>query len=493
MILSVDGTGHGIWSPGSGWSSPAEAFLTGWSCPTASFCVAVDGKGDVTALHFGESPSSGTVTQTKADALGLTGVSCASESFCLAVDSGGNVTSSGNPSAAAPDWTPPLAVDPQAGNVLPGGGPVLTEGLASSNARLSLTVACPAAERCVAIDDFGNEMIGAPPIAGSAGWRRSTALAPQDGIEAIACSSPHLCAAIDDASRVINSRAPTSSASTWGSATIPYLGDSYFPWGLACSARPLCLAWDRSYKCCHVQAQQMVASVHPDGGGSSWRPIAAGSYFGGEMDGEAKSCPWPGICLTYRHLAGQPAGVVIGEAVRRRHRRRWRRQFLPLYDDTSCPTARICFSVAPDSEEGAGVKTGIVLVGTVPASGRWAARSVGPRPLNGITCPSARLCFAYDESGDVLWSTHPRRGVWKEELVASTPLTALACPSAGLCVGIDSANEVVWSTSPVGATSAWPSQKLEADGWLTSVACVSSHECLLTDSVGRIAVGVRRG
>jgi hypothetical protein len=493
MILSVDGAGSGTWtSPGSGWPGVDEAFLAGWSCPTASFCLAVDSNGDARAWRYSESSRTFSFTQMKIDPLRLTGVSCASESFCLAVDSDGNVTSSSDPADATPTWSAPLAVDPEAGSVLLGGGPVLSEGIEASNTERSLTVACPGAERCVALDIYGNELIGAPPIAQPAGWRRSTALAPQNGIKAIACPTAHLCAAIDDASRVISSRTPGSGSSTWRAAAIPSLADSYDPWGLACSGRPLCVAWDRSYEgCCHAQAQQMVASVHPDGGGPSWRPIGGGTFFMGLLEGEARSCPWRGICLVFRSHLSQPPGVVVVETGSRRHHRP--KQFIPLYGDTACPAVQLCLSVAIDGEERTAEKTGLVQISTAPASGRWKARRVGSRPLRGISCPSTGLCFTFDDNGNVLWSNHPRRGAWRKARAAASSLTDLDCPSAGLCVGIDSSNEVVWSTSPLGGASTWKSEPLEADSSLSSVACPSSRACLVADAAGRLTLGVTRG
>ena len=372
-----------------------------------------------------------------------------------------------------------------------GGEPVLAEGLAAGNGGGSLGVACPAVERCVAIDSYGNELIGEAPVTQAARWRRVTALAPRDGIEAIACPTAHLCAAIDDAARVIHTRAPESVTSTWAAATIPRLGNSYQPWGIACSSRPLCVAWDRAYTCCHVQAQQMVASVHPDGGGSSWRVMDGGASPASLMESEATSCPWRGLCLTFRNRRRQPPGVIVTEAPAHHDRRP--PQFIPLYRETSCPGVRLCLSVAADAEEGAGAKTGLLQISTAPASGRWSTRHVGSRPLGGISCPSARLCFAFDDSGDVLWSSRPRLGAWRSARVAGAPLSTLACPSANLCVGIDASNEVVWSTSPLGGASAWNSTLLETDGSLTSVTCPSSRVCLVADTAGRIASGAARG
>jgi hypothetical protein len=494
MILSIDSSGDGTWTLGLGWPTVGEPSMTGWSCPTASFCLAVDSKGDATAWRDSESSgNSSGVTQSDVDPLRLTDVSCASESFCLAVDEAGNVVSSNDPAAATPIWSAPLTVDPQAGSILPGGEPVMAEGLEGFNAGHSPTVACTAAEQCVALDTYGNELIGGPPITQSTGWRRAIALAPQDGIGAIACPSSHQCAAIDDASRLISTRTPASGSSTWAAATIPNLGDSYFPWGIACSGRPLCVAWDRSYKCCGAQAQQMVASVHPDGGGATWRPITGGAYFGGLIESEAKSCPWRGICLIYRYHRGAPPGVIVVETKAGRHHHHRPQQFIPL-EATSCPAVNFCFSVAVDGEEPiTATKSGLVQVSTAPASGRWGTHRVGPRPLDGISCPSSRLCFAFDENGDVLWSRSPRKGAWREAHVSASPLQTLVCPSASLCVGINSANEVVWSTAPLGGASTWKSQLLETDGRLTSVACPTSRTCLVGDTAGRLILGVAHG
>ncbi len=489
MILSVDNAGHGTWSQREAWQAVAEASLTGWSCPTASFCLAVYSNGDATAARYSESSRTFSFTQTKIDQLPLTDVSCASEAFCVAVDRGGNVVSSNDPADATPTWSAPLIVDPQAGSVLPHAASMLAEGLEASNTEQSLTVACPAPERCVALDSYGNELIGGPPITQNTGWHGATAIPPQDGIQAIACPTAHLCAAIDDASRVISSQTPGSGSSTWTAAAVPSLADSYSPWGIACSGRSLCVAWDRAYKCCHVQAQQMVASVDPARGSSSWRPIDGGSFFGGLQESEATSCPWRRLCLTFRRRGGQPPGIIVTEAPRHHHRHR-PGQFIPLYHDTSCPALRQCLSVAIDGEARDAGKAGLIQISTAPAAGRWKTHQIGPRPLGGISCPSTGLCFAFDDNGDVLWSNHPRRGKWRKARAAAAPLTDLDCPSAGLCVGIDSSNEIVWSTSPLGGASAWKSE-LETDATLTSVACPSPRNCLVADTAGRLALGIR--
>jgi hypothetical protein len=100
FCVALDGTTHPgnggnryIWN-GSAWSAPAmidspcvltgTCTLGGISCPNASFCVAVDSAGyaliyDGSTWSYSQIDNSGTA---------LTGVSCPSTSFCVAVDGG---------------------------------------------------------------------------------------------------------------------------------------------------------------------------------------------------------------------------------------------------------------------------------------------------------------------------------------------------------------------------------------------------------------------
>jgi len=131
FCMAVDGTGvysfdGTTWSPaktlGSGSSGPAAI-----SCPTATFCVAVGMDGS--AYNFNGSSWS---TQSKLDvvngvALGLDGVTCQSPSFCMAYSGENNRWMTYNGSV----WSAPAMV----GN---GQGPK--------------SVSCPTANLCVAVD-----------------------------------------------------------------------------------------------------------------------------------------------------------------------------------------------------------------------------------------------------------------------------------------------------------------------------------------------------
>jgi hypothetical protein len=118
------------------WSSPVSlygysgaGFLSSVSCPSASFCMAVDGSGN--ALSYNGSAWSTPVSINGTNS--LNSVSCPSASFCMAVDGSGNALSY-NGSA----WSTPVSIN----------------GTNSLN-----SVSCPSASFCMAGDYYGNYIV----------------------------------------------------------------------------------------------------------------------------------------------------------------------------------------------------------------------------------------------------------------------------------------------------------------------------------------------
>jgi hypothetical protein len=149
----------------------------------------------------------------------------------------------------------------------------------------------------------------------------------------------------------------------------------------------------------------------------------------------------------------------------------------------ACPAIGLCIAV-DDS--------GYVTTTTKPTGGSrsWArAVRIDANPLTGISCPSAKLCIAVDAAGQAVISTNPTGGAkaWGRPFrIDSTAaqgggyagLDGISCPSAKLCVAVDgaSAGNVVTSTDPAGGARAW---KLAAvGGQLTSVSCPSAGFCV---------------
>ncbi len=91
FCMAVDELGQALVWNGQAWSAPMAADplgapLTGVSCPTATFCVAVDKHGGILQWH------AGTWSRTDADSsAAMAGVSCPTATFCMAVDHSGRV------------------------------------------------------------------------------------------------------------------------------------------------------------------------------------------------------------------------------------------------------------------------------------------------------------------------------------------------------------------------------------------------------------------
>src|SRR5437763_289953 len=128
--------------------------FTGVSCPTSSFCAAVDGEGNVltsTNPTGGESawaiaPIDGQLTAPRSLGEVLTAVSCPSTTLCVAVDNIGNVITSTNPGAGAPAWSA-AAVD-------------------APHALLGVSCA-PSTTLCVAVDGSGDVVAPNNPTGGA--------------------------------------------------------------------------------------------------------------------------------------------------------------------------------------------------------------------------------------------------------------------------------------------------------------------------------------
>jgi hypothetical protein len=134
---------------GASWSKPSAidpgTYLQAVSCASATFCVAIDRKGN--ALTFNGSAWSAPVN---ADPNGLSMgeggiswpvVSCPASDFCAAVDgAGGNVVTFNGST-----WSAPVKVDSEAANSA--SEPVL---------KFLMSVSCPSAVFCAAGDSTGN-------------------------------------------------------------------------------------------------------------------------------------------------------------------------------------------------------------------------------------------------------------------------------------------------------------------------------------------------
>jgi hypothetical protein len=146
-----------IYSGGS-WSAPQTIDgsgdqFTSVSCPSPSFCVAVDEKGDALTYN-GHSWSAPVHVASAAQPTELEAVSCASPSFCAAVgqtndERGDGLTYNGR------SWSAPTTIDPDSG---------------------LHSVSCPSTSFCVAVDGLGNALSYAAAATPTGGYERRPSL-----------------------------------------------------------------------------------------------------------------------------------------------------------------------------------------------------------------------------------------------------------------------------------------------------------------------------
>jgi len=181
--MAVLESGYAAVYDGTKWSRPTGLSSSAGepgsvSCPTVSFCMAVDARDSSAFLFSGSTWSSAPrindpVSGTQ---MGMASVSCSSPSFCAAVDNGSNAfTFTGT------SWSPATAIDP--GNELS-------------------TVSCPSASFCAAVD-YGPNVV---TFDGSS-WTAPVSIDPEAAhsdsgpvlifLMSVSCISATLCVAGD--------------------------------------------------------------------------------------------------------------------------------------------------------------------------------------------------------------------------------------------------------------------------------------------------------
>jgi len=261
--------GYVLTFDGSRWSAPmlvdSAGGLNDVSCPTASFCVAVAGNGQ--AFTYDGSNWSASASLGEGEA--LTDVSCASSSFCVATGSAGN---SGNVfTYDGSGWSGP--VDPDAPNVLG-------------------DLSCPTDSFCAAVDNAGNVLT----FNGSA-W---SAPDPIGDVGAISCPTSSFCIATD------GTEALTYDDGAWA-GPVPILPGGGLITDVSCSSSSFCAA----------VSQGDQAMIY-DGGGWSTpdRIVAAGD---GSTQLSSVSCAGSfcatvdraGNALTYPVSVAPPSSAPI--------------------------------------------------------------------------------------------------------------------------------------------------------------------------------------
>ncbi len=202
FCAAVDSAGSVLTFNGVAWSAPqdidARVPLMSVSCPSASFCAAVDSAGSVLTFN-------GVAWGTPKNIDGantLSSVSCASALFCVAVDWAGKaVTFNG----AA--WSTPENID---------------------GANTLSSVSCASALFCVAVDKSGNE------VTYTGAWAAPVGVDPARSPSSVSCPSAVFCLAVD-----IDSHFVTYEGSSWSAPTGLVVGGLS---SVSCASALFCVA-----------------------------------------------------------------------------------------------------------------------------------------------------------------------------------------------------------------------------------------------------------
>ncbi len=265
FCAAVDNTGGALTYNGTNWSGRSEidpGALNGLSvsCPTAGFCVAVDTGATLKAFLYNGTSWLGAGNNID-PAHELYSVSCASATFCAAVDQdGGVVTFNGA------NWSGRSDIDQAS----------------MSNLYPSFdSVSCPTATFCAAVDDAGNAF-----IYNGTSWTGPNEIdatnqidVPDAPLDSVSCPTATFCAAVDDAGNAF-----IFNGTSWSG---PHYIDSQQQElnGVSCPTANFCAAVDGN-------GNGFIYN------GTSW---SGPSPFGGN---QAVSCPTASLCAAVDDTTG---------------------------------------------------------------------------------------------------------------------------------------------------------------------------------------------
>jgi hypothetical protein len=169
----------------------------------------------------------------------------------------------------------------------------------------------------------------------------------------------------------------------------------------------------------------------------------------------------------------------------------------------SCPTGSLCVATgtqnliasSTDPTGGAGAWK-VVYAGEGPYESPYGGPVITNRQVQGISCPTVRLCVAVTNLGQIYSTTNPTgpASAWKVTEVPSeggnTHLYGVSCPSASLCVAVSgrrvNRGKVVTSTDPDGGPGAWQLTDLGERFDLRAVSCSSPDLCIAVGANGEV-------
>jgi hypothetical protein len=365
------------WNRALAVESPTKGGISAVSCPTATFCVAVDQSGRVL---ISQKPTKGPKSWkfTKIDKVGaLTGVSCPTVNLCVAVDNAGYELHSTKPAGGKKFWSKPIRIDTTAAT---GGGNV---GLAG--------ISCPTTKLCVAVDNAvnGNVISTTTPTTYQAKSWTITSLGSSVTLDSVSCASVSFCVAAG--AQHYYSTSPTGGASAWkANGVLEGTGYSVMA-SIDCPSTTLCLGVGYG----NTSTGLATASLTPQAASSSWTDTTVASNppasNGGVLD--SVSCPSSSFCVAVdssdnAYTTTTPSGATTTAA--------------STGTSTSSVTVKRRASAATTTKAKGVTTPTTATTTTTTTSGPWAAptslNTKGAGYWSSISCNS-KICVVVDGSG----------------------------------------------------------------------------------------------
>ena len=456
FCVAVDLEGSVMVRTASGWSAPLQVepnALTGVSCTSEAFCMAVDGVGNA-VTYDGTSWSQTTAT----GAPSLSAVSCASTSTCRAVSSDGSVQSWNGTT-----WATTTAVSPY-----------------------SLTaISCPSSSFCMAVD-----LIGEAFTFSSGTWSAATTVT-QDALTTVSCPTTTACFA--GGNRSGSNNVLFWNGTTWSGLGAP--GDQNAIVAISCPSTSTCVAVDDSGSSylwassqwstgtsltstsmltglsCNSPSSCTVVGL--DGNAwiwdaSSWTAVGVIDRATGTFT--AVSCWSPAHCMA---LSSNGDSFVRAQGT-------WSQPLATGLSDpagVSCTSSTFCLAVSLDG-------TAATYNGT-----SWTATAAlsAPLPLDAVSCTSSTFCLAVSAGGDFVsfngssWATPINTASVNSYAILA--LNSVSCVSSSFCAAV-SQSGLVWFWN---GTTIWSKVFFELSVPGQSISCASTTYCVVGSRDGRVA------
>jgi len=146
----------------------------------------------------------------------------------------------------------------------------------------------------------------------------------------------------------------------------------------------------------------------------------------------------------------------------------------------SCPSVSLCIAVSG----GNGSASGRIFTTTSPIAGRWQSHQLGGSPdLRAASCTKTFVCVAVAKGGRIFISADPTggAGAWRE-VGSPTPrdLEGISCVAAFLCAAGDGGGNILTSTDPAGSVFAVANGGGSVQ--ITGVTCPTTTNCVAVDN-----------